>query len=179
MVYGVVEAAPVMVTVQVNPPAPDTVAPQEPIVAPLLMVVVTVTPGVKPVPVTVTETPLGPWVFERVTLELVTVNVAVPASKEPSEPVAVTVYAAGVLELIVTMQLNVPVPDTVAPQLVIVAPELIEAVIVTPGVNPVPEIVTAVPLEPLGGVSVTDGIVTSNDAVAASKLPSEPVAETV
>ena len=76
--------------------------------------------------------------------------------------------------------LNVPVPFTVhalgAP---IVPPALIVNVIVTPGVNPLPDAVTAVPLDPLGGTSVIAGIVTVNDAVAVSAPPSDPVAVTV
>ena len=82
------------------------------------------------------------------------------------------------LDVIVTVQLNVPVPETVAPQLVIVAPELIEVVTATPGVNPVPETVTVTPPGPWVGVSVIAGVVIVNDAVAVSKLPSDPAAVT-
>ena len=82
------------------------------------------------------------------------------------------------LEVIVTIQLNVPVPETVAPQLVIVAPELIVVVTVLPGVNPVPETVTDTPLGPCVGERVIPGVVTVNGAVALSKLPSDPVAVT-
>lgn len=59
-----------------------------------------------------------------------------------------TVYPAGVLELIVTVQLNVPDAVTVAPQLEMVAPEPIVVVMLAPGVKPVPETVTAAPLGP-------------------------------
>ena len=82
------------------------------------------------------------------------------------------------LVVIVTVQLNVPVPETVAPQLVIVAPELIEVVTATPGVNPAPETVTVTPPGPWVGVSVIAGVVIVNDAVAVSKLPSDPAAVT-
>ena len=90
-----------------------------------------------------------------------------------------TVYPAGVLELIVTVQLNVPVADTVAPQLVIVAPEPIVVVMLAPGVKPVPETVIAAPLGPWLGVSEIEGAVTVKVAVPLSKLPSEPVSVTV
>lgn len=69
-----------------------------------------------------------------------------------------------------------PAADTVAPQVEIVAPVLIDAVIVAPGVKPVPEIVTPTPLGPWSGARVMPGSVTLNAAVAASKLPSEPMA---
>ena len=82
------------------------------------------------------------------------------------------------LDVIVTVQLNVPVPETVAPQLVIEAPELIDVVINLPGVNPVPETVTDVPLGPCVGERVIPGVVTVKGAVALSKLPSDPVAVT-
>jgi hypothetical protein len=90
-VYGVPDAVPVTVTVQLNVPVPDTVAPHAPIVAPAPIVVVTVLPGVNPVPDTTTDTPLGPCVGTSVTAGMVTVNVAVALSKLPSDPVAVTV----------------------------------------------------------------------------------------
>ena len=78
-----------------------------------------------------------------------------------------------------TVQLNVPEADTVAPQAPIEAPVPMEAVTVAPGVKPVPEIVTEAPLGPWPGASEIAGSVTLKDAVAASKLPSEPVAVTV
>ena len=83
------------------------------------------------------------------------------------------------LDVIVTVQLNVPVPETVAPQLEIVAPELIEVVTATPGVNPVPETVTVTPLGPWVGVSVIVGVVTLNVALAWSLPVSDPVPVTV
>jgi hypothetical protein len=51
--------------------------------------------------------------------------------------------------------------------------------IVTPGENPLPDAVTVTPLSPCVGTSVTAGVVIVNDAVALSKLPSDPVAVTV
>ena len=81
--------------------------------------------------------------------------------------------------MIVTVQLNVPVPDTVAPQVVIVAPELIVVVTVTPGVNPLPNTVTDTPLGPCVGESVITGVEIPRGTVALSKLPSDPVAVTV
>ena len=68
--------------------------------------------------------------------------------------------------MIVTAQVNVPVPDTVAPQVVIVAPELIVVVTVTPGVSPLPVTVTDTPLGPCVGESVITGVVTVNGAPA-------------
>ncbi len=50
----------VIVTVHEKPPVDEVVAPHVETVAPLLIVVVIVTDGVKPVPVTVVEAPLGP-----------------------------------------------------------------------------------------------------------------------
>ena len=109
----------------------------------------------------------------------VIVNGAVALSPSWSDPVAVTVYAvADAVPVIVTAQLNVPVPEIVAPQLPISAPRLMVVVIVLVGVNPVPETVTDVPLGPCVGESVIPGVVTVNGAVALSKLPSDPVAVT-
>lgn len=78
-------------TEQLKAPDPLTVAPQPVMEAPPLIVVVMVTSGVKPAPVTVTETPLGPWSGESVIDWLVMVKVAVALSKLPSDPVALTV----------------------------------------------------------------------------------------
>lgn len=47
-----------------------------------------------------------------------------------------------------TVQLNVPDAETVAPQLEIEAPDVIDVEIVLPGVKPVPETVTETPLGP-------------------------------
>jgi hypothetical protein len=160
-VYGVPDAVPVIVTVQLNVPVPDTVAPHAPIVAPAPIVVVTVLPGVNPVPDTTTDTPLGPCVGTSVTVGVVTVNDAVPLSKLPSDPVAVTVYGVpDAVPVIVTVQLNVPVPDTVAPHAPIVAPAPIVVVTALPGVNPVPDTTTDTPLGPCVGKSVIAGVVT-------------------
>lgn len=79
----------------------------------------------------------------------------------------------------VAVQLKVPVAETVAVQPEIVAPALMEALIEAPGVNPVPDRVTVAPLGPCVGATETAGAVTRKDEVAASKLPSEPVAVTV
>ncbi len=80
-----------IVTVQLNVPVPATVALHAPIVAPAPIVVVMVAPGVNPVPVTPTDTPLGPCVKLSVIPGVVTVNVVVALSNAPSDPVAVTV----------------------------------------------------------------------------------------
>ncbi len=144
-----VGVADVIVTEQLKVPVAVTVAPHVEIDAPLLTDVETVRPGVNPVPETVTVTPLGPWVGASEIDGVVIVKSAVAASKLPSEPVAVTTYGvAEAVPVIVVEQLNVPDPVTVAEQLVSAAPLEIEAVIETPGVNPVPEIVTVAPLGP-------------------------------
>ena len=97
------------------------------------------------------------------------VNEAVAVSKLPSEPVAVTVYGVpDAVPWMVTEQLNVPLPDTVAPQLVIVAPPEIIVAIVAPGVNPVPVAVTVDPVGPWVGASVSVGVVIVNECVAVS-----------
>jgi hypothetical protein len=168
-----------MVAEQLNAPVPEVVAPHDVIEAPVAIVVVIVTPGVNPLPETVVVAPLGPWAGVRVMLVVVTVNVAVDLSNAPSDPVAVTVYAAGVLEVIATVQLNVPVAATVAPQAPIVAPLPMLDATVAPGVNPVPEIVVEAPLGPRVGASEIAGCVTVKAAVALSNEPSEPVAVTV
>ena len=81
--------------------------------------------------------------------------------------------------MIVTVQLNVPIADTVAPQVVIVAPALIDVTTVLPGVNPVPDTITTTPLGPWPGESVIVGVVTVNVASAWSFPVSDPVAVTV
>ena len=133
-----------------------------------------------PLPVTVYVAPTVAWLGDTVIVGVVIVNNAVALSAPPSDPVAVNVYAvADEVPAIVTVQLNVPVPETVATQLVaIVAPEPIDVVTVILGVNPLPEIVTVAPLGPCIGVSVTAGVVIVKGAVALSKVPSEPVAVT-
>ena len=177
-------AAAAPLTVNVQPlivPVPVAVhALADPIVPPAEIVNVIVTPGVKPLPDTVTVAPLGPCVGTSATAGVVTVNVAVALSKAPSDPVAVTVYAAAAPLTVNVQPLNVPVPVAVhtlaAP---IVPPGEIVKVIVTPGVNPLPDTVTVAPLGPCIGTSVMEGAVTRNDVVALSKLPSDPVAVTV
>lgn len=77
-------------TEQLNAPVPITVAPQLPMVAPAAIVVLTMTPGEKPVPDMVTEVPVGPWLGRRLIDGVVTVKTAVARSKLPSDPVAVT-----------------------------------------------------------------------------------------
>ncbi|MFZ0942920.1 MAG: hypothetical protein ACLPP2_02640 [Thermoplasmata archaeon] len=64
--------------------------------------------------------------------------------------------------MIVTVQLNVPVPVTVAPHALIVAPAPIVVVTDMPGVNPVPDTPTDTPLGPSVGASVIVGAVTVN-----------------
>ena len=78
--------------------------------------------------------------------------------------------------MIVTVQLKVPDAETVAPQLEIEAPEVTDAEIVFPGVNPVPDSVTETPLGPWEGLREIEVEVIVNVAVALSKLPSAPVA---
>ena len=83
--------ADMIVTEHENVPVAETVAPHAVTLAPALMLLVTVVPGVKPVPAIEVETPEGPRVGVRVMWGVVTVNAAVALSKLPSEPVAVTV----------------------------------------------------------------------------------------
>ena len=136
--------------------------------------------GVKPEPSNVTVIPVGPCEGTRVIVGVVIVKDAVRLSALPSDPVAVTVYGvADDVPEIVTVQPNVPVPDTVAPQAPIVAPAPIVVVTVTPGVNPVPDTPTDTPLGPRVSVRVIPSVVILNDAVAWSKLPSDPAAVTV
>ena len=76
--------------------------------------------------------------------------------------------------------LNVPVPVAVHALGVPIVPlPLIVNVIVTPGVNPLPDAVTVTPLGPCAGTSVIIGGSIVNDAVAVSLPPSDPVAVTV
>jgi len=168
-VYGVPDAVPEIVTVQLTVPVPDTVAPHAPIVAPAPIVVVTVAPRVNPVPDTPTDTPLGPCVGVSVITGVVTVNDAVALSKLPSDPVAVTVYVTADPLTANVQLLNVPVPVAVH-ELAdpIVPPVVIVNVIVTSGVNPLPDAVTVTPLSPCVGVSANVGTVTVNVPVAAS-----------
>jgi len=51
----------VIVTEQLKLPVAETIAPQCVMLAPGPIDVVTVTPGVNPLPVSVGVTPLGPW----------------------------------------------------------------------------------------------------------------------
>jgi hypothetical protein len=84
---------------------------------------VTVTLGVNPVPVTVTDTPLGPWTGLKLMIGVVIVNEAVAKSDPPSDPVALTMYAVSdAVPVIVTWQLKLPVAETVCPQVPMLAP---------------------------------------------------------
>lgn len=172
-----------IVTTQLNdptePPKEDTATPQRVIDPPAPIVVVIVAPGVNPVPDTVTEIPLGPWFGVSPIAGLVTANSTAAWSLPPSAPVAVIVYVPAAPLTVNVQPLYVPVPDAVhALTDPIDPPRLIEIVIVTPGVNPAPDAVTATPLGPCVGLGVSDRVVTVNAAVAWSKLPSDPVAVT-
>ena len=84
-------------------------------------------------------------------------NVAVALSKLPSDPVAVTVYAVDdAVPVIVTPQLNAPVPFAVALHSETPAPALIVSATVAPGVKPVPVTDTDAPLGPCAGLSVIE-----------------------
>ncbi|MGD0588659.1 MAG: hypothetical protein ABSA63_07725 [Thermoplasmata archaeon] len=122
-----------------------------------------------PVPDTPTDTPLGPCVGVSVTTGVVTVNDAVALSRLPSDPVAVTVYVTADPLIVNEQPLYAPVPvaehelaDPIVPPVVIVN------VIVTSGVNPLPDAATVTPLSPCVGVSANVGMVTVNVPVAAS-----------
>ena len=170
---------------QVNVPPDVTVALHDPIVAPVPIVVVTVTPGVKPLPAIPTETPLGPCDGVSVmSAGIVIVNGALATSAgtvDASDPVAVTVYIVeeGV-PVIVTVQENVPIPDpvgaTVAPHDPIEALDpMVVAIVTDPpvavsGEKPLPDTTTDTPLGPWVGVRVMVGVVTANAAVVWSPL---------
>jgi hypothetical protein len=68
-------AVPLIVTEQLNDPSVATVGEQAEIVPPVLIDVVMVALGVNPVPVTPTDTPLGPCVGESRIAGVVTWNV--------------------------------------------------------------------------------------------------------
>jgi len=164
------------VTEQLNAPAESTVVPQSVIEAPASIEVETVAPGVKPLPEAVTTTPLGPCPGLSVIAGRVTVKAAVALSKLPSEPVAFTMYVAGVEDVIVTVQENAPPAVTEAPHAEMVAPEPIVVVIDEAGVKPVPDTSTPTPVGPCDGESTIEGTVTWNVVDALSKAPSEPEA---
>ena len=131
---------------------------------------------VSPSSVTLHVVPVARPLSVNVTDGVAIVNVAVALSKLPSDPVAVTVKAAAVLDVIVTVHSSVPAP-LVSPQFVVdnVAPLEIDSVIEIVaveevGVNPVPLTVTDVPLGPWLGVSVIAGVVTVNEAFATTVL---------
>jgi hypothetical protein len=134
-----------------------------------LIEVVTLMPGVNPLPLTVVVAPLGPCAGVREMRGVVIVNGAVALSSPRSEPVAVTVYAipdAG--PVIVTGQPKPPLAETVPGQVPMAAVPLIAMVTVASGVNPVPVTVTETPLGPWVGVKEIIGVVMVNDAVALS-----------
>ena len=147
---------------------------------------------VSPSSVTLHVVPLARPLSVNVTDGVVTVNVADAVSDGTvltSDPVAVTVYAADVPDVIVTVQLKLPaeLPNSVTVHVsldVTLAPGLIVNTIVTAppvsvvGVNPVPATVPDVPLDPWLGVSVIAGTVPVNVAVAVSPAVF-PVAVTV
>jgi hypothetical protein len=170
------------VNVQEKAPVPDVTWPVHVWtgVAPLKVSVTMSVLGVKPESSNVTVMPVGPCEGTRVIVGVVIVKDAVRLSALPSDPVAVTVYGvADDVPETVTVQPNVPVPDTVAPQAPIVAPAPIVVVTVTPGVKPVPDTPTDTPLGPRVSVRVIPSVVILNDAAAWSKLPSDPAAVTV
>ena len=98
-VYAVDEAVPVIVTVQrivpvllVSPQlVVENVSPDSGVS--VIEIVAVEEVGVNPVPLTVTDVPLGPWLGVSVIVGVVTVNEATALSKLPSDPVAVTALA--------------------------------------------------------------------------------------
>ncbi len=178
--YGVGDASPLIVRVQLKLPKEPTVAPHAPIVAPGVIVIVIPRFGVKPVPTTPTERPLGPSVGVSVIAGVVMVKNAVALSKLPSAPDALTVYGdADAVPVILAVQLNFPDESGVVPQTPMAAPLVIARLIAWPGENPVPETRTETPLGPWVGVRVIAGVVIVKGAMALSKVPSDPVAVTV
>ena len=87
-----------------------------------------------------------------------------------------------VLDGTAIVQLNAPVAPVVNEpdvQLVIVTPSNTNDANAAETENPAPATVTVAPTGPCPGDTVIDSVVTVNDAVALSKLPSDPVAVTV
>ncbi len=80
-------------TGQLNWPPVETVAPHAVIAAPLPIDTVIVAPGVKPLPATVTEAPLGPCDGVSVIASVVTVKVCVAAVVPVATSVPTTEYA--------------------------------------------------------------------------------------
>ena len=96
-----------------------------------------------------------------------------PGSVLVSDPVAVTVYDAGVLDVIVAVQLKSPaeLPDAVTVHVALNAIDapvpIVSAIVTDPpvsvvGAKPVPATVIVIPLGPELGVSVIVGVVTVN-----------------
>jgi len=164
-----VAAAPLTVKVQpLNVPVPVAVQALGDPIAPLPLIEnVIVVLGVNPLPDAVTVTPLGPWAGTSVSVGVVMVKVAVALSKLPSDPVAVSVYAAAAPLTVNVQPLNAPAAVAVhALADPIVPPAVMVKAIDTLGVNPLPDAVTATPLRPWIGTGVTVGVVIVKVAVA-------------
>jgi hypothetical protein len=173
-VYAVDEAVPVIVTVQLIVPVllvspqlvVDNVAPLE--IDSVTEIVAVEEVGVNPVPATVTNVPLGPWLGVSVIVGLVPVNVAVAVSPA-GLPVAVTVFAVPLLLNLKPVDvLAVKVQPENDPELTVqVEGEVERGVVELPTVkvtlvsgpaNPLPDAVTVIPLGPDDGVSVRLGV---------------------
>lgn len=123
------------------------------------------TPGVKPVPVTVTVIPCGPWSGDSEIAGAVIVNVAEAASPvtvPASVPAALTVYPLAPLDGTLKVQENVPVDEVVWEVQVCVAgvaPLKVNVAICVFIENPVPETETVTPCGPCDGFMVMAAVV--------------------
>ena len=128
-----------------------------------------------PVPVTVTEVPIGPEAGDRAMAGVVTVKVveAVSAGTVPTSlPDTTTVYVPAATDGTVNVHVNAPVAEVVFVVQVCVAgvaPLKVIVPIVVRTENPEPVTVTVTPAGPWAGDRVIVGAVTVNVAVAVSE----------
>jgi hypothetical protein len=155
-----------MTTVHRNVPSDATVAEQAETDAPDPMVVAIVAPGVKPLPLTTTETPLGPCPTESAIVGLVTVNVPEAVSAPTSVATTdVPLVPPGTAKV----QLNAPEASVVSEpeeHAEIVTPSKTRDASAAETEKPVPDTVTEAPFGPWPGDTVIEGDVTVNEAAA-------------
>jgi hypothetical protein len=131
--YGVPDAVPEIVTVQLNAPGPVTMAPHAPIVAPAPIVVVIVSPALNPLgAATKTDVPLGPrvgvsvmggslgdWAAVADPEELGAAGIGVEEGEEPKEKLRPSTETVEVRPTELTVGLDgevIPVEDPLAPE---------------------------------------------------------------
>ena len=155
---------------------PPSVQVKVPSTAPLI--VTWVSDNEKPVPSTVTVAPTTPVVGDSAMLGVVSWNVAVAVSGAPPRtfPTAVIVYAPGMAEPTVNVQIPVIVPPLSVQMKVASTPPLMETCM-SNDENPIPLTVTVSPTTPVVGERVMLAVVSLNVAVAVSAgTPSVPTA---